>query len=64
MADYRRPGVYIEEALNTSPFESANATAVACFVGIAAKGNPQQATRVDSWSDFVQKFGGFDGVPW
>ncbi len=64
MPDYRRPGVYIEEALNTSPFESANATAVACFVGITPKGNPSIATRVDSWSDFVQKFGGFDGVPW
>ena len=64
MADYRRPGVYIEEALNTSPFESANATAVACFVGIASKGNPAIATRIDSWSDFVQKFGGFDSVPW
>lgn len=64
MPDYRRPGVYIEEALNTSPFESANATAVACFVGLAPKGDPQVATRIDSWSDFVQKFGGFDLVPW
>ena len=64
MTDYRRPGVYLEEALSTSPFESANATAVACFVGIASKGNPLTATRVDSWTDFVQKFGGFDGVPW
>jgi hypothetical protein len=64
VADYRRPGVYIEEALRTSPFQSANATAVACFVGIASRGTPQVATRIDSWSDFVQKFGGFDFVPW
>jgi phage tail sheath protein FI len=64
VADYRRPGVYIEEQLSTSPFESANATAVACFVGVTSKGTPLTAMRVDSWSDFVQKFGGFDLVPW
>ena len=64
MAEYRRPGVYIEEKLATSPFESANATAVACFVGVASKGEPFVATRCESWSDFVQKFGGFDLVPY
>jgi len=63
VADYRRPGVYIEEKLATSPFESANATAVACFIGVASKGEPFAAIRCDSWSDFVQKFGGFDLVP-
>jgi len=62
VSDYRRPGVYLEEALQTQPTFGGSAVATAAFSGVAPKGPINQATRVDSWSDYVQKFGGFDTI--
>ena len=63
MSDYRRPGVYLEERLQTQPTQSGSVSAVGVFVGVAPKGDAFTAVRVDSWSDYVQQFGGFDQVP-
>jgi hypothetical protein len=62
VSDYRRPGVYLEEVLQTSPNQSGTANAVAVFAGVAPKGDAGVAVRVDSWADYAQKFGGFDTV--
>lgn len=62
MSDYRRPGVYLEEVLQTSPNQTGTANAVAVFAGVAPKGPANVATRVDSWADYAQQFGGFDTV--
>lgn len=62
MSDYRRPGVYLEEVLQTSPNQQGTANAVAVFAGVAPKGDAGVAVRVDSWADYSQKFGGFDTV--
>lgn len=57
---YLRPGVYLEERLQQSPTQAGSATAVGVFAGVTAKGPIQTAVRVDSWTDFVALFGGFD----
>ena len=62
MSDYRRPGVYLEEVLQTSPTQQGTANAVAVFAGVAPKGDAGVAVRVDSWADYTQKFGGFDPI--
>jgi len=65
---YRRPGVYLEERLQTQPVQAGGATAVGVFAGVTAKGpfddvqHVPVATLVSSWSDFVQKYGGFDPI--
>jgi len=56
--------VYLEERLGTAPNEVPNVTSVAVFIGLAAKGPVGQAVRIDSWTDFVDKFGAFSGVPY
>lgn len=70
---YRRPGVYIEESLLMSPADVGTSLSTACFIGAAPKGaldvdpitgNPEYVpVRVDSWSDYNNKFGGFEGGP-
>lgn len=59
-AIYRRPGVYLEESLLISPSDVAGTFTVAAFVGCAGKGPANLPTRVESWSDYVTIFGGFE----
>jgi hypothetical protein len=57
MPSYLSPGVYVEEVPSGSrPIEGVG-TAVAAFVGFAAKGPFNTATLVTNWSQFVQTFG-------
>ena len=60
---YRRPGVYISESLLVSPGTTSSATTVACFVGCTEKGPQNDPILVESWSDYVSIFGGFNPVP-
>lgn len=56
----KRPGVFLNETL--TPLASsgdAGGPAVATFVGTNAAGGPIDPTLVNSWSQFVQTFGGF-----
>lgn len=59
-AIYRRPGVYLEESLLISPSDVAGTFTVAAFVGVAGKGPANIPIRVESWSDYVTVFGGFE----
>ena len=59
-AVYRRPGVYLEESLLISPSDVAGTFTVAAFVGVSSKGPANIPIRVESWSDFVTVFGGFE----
>ncbi|MDG4786281.1 phage tail sheath subtilisin-like domain-containing protein [Micromonospora sp. WMMD1102] len=57
MPSYLSPGVYVEEVPSGSrPIEGVG-TAVAAFVGFAARGPFNSATLVTNWSQFVQTFG-------
>ena len=59
MPTYLAPGVYMEEVdKGPKPIEAV-ATAVAGFVGIAARGPLNKAISVNSWSDYVRIFGGY-----
>jgi phage tail sheath protein FI len=59
MPNYLSPGVYVEEVeAGSRPIEGVG-TAVAAFVGLAAKGTFNEATLVTNWSQFVETFGDF-----
>lgn len=59
MPQYLSPGVYVEEVeAGSRPIEGVG-TAVAAFVGLAARGPFNQPTQVTNWSQFVQTFGDF-----
>jgi uncharacterized protein len=59
MPTYLSPGVYVEEVeAGARPIEGVG-TAVAAFVGLAAKGPFDTPTLVSSWSQFTQTFGEF-----
>ena len=61
MATYLTPGVYVEE--NLAPPNSgsgAASLAVGAFVGLAPKG-PTIPTKVRTWAQYVNLFGGFNG---
>jgi len=59
MATYLSPGVYIkEEEAGSRPIEGVG-TAVAAFIGLAAKGPVNTPTQVANWSKFTELFGGF-----
>ena len=59
MPTYLSPGVYIEEVpAGSRPIEGVG-TAVAAFVGLAAKGDFNKPTLVSNWSQFTQTFGDF-----
>lgn len=61
--NYRKPGVYLEEApLNNPPSEVGAANAAGVFVGVTQKGPINDPIRIESWSDFVTLFGGFSSV--
>lgn len=59
MPQYLSPGVYIEEVeAGSRPIEGVG-TAVAAFVGLAARGPANAPTLVTNWSQFTQTFGDF-----
>jgi hypothetical protein len=59
MADYKRPGVYIQESLTPlTQASSAPGQATAVFPGAHQQG-PTTPTLISSWSQFVQIYGGF-----
>ena len=59
MPTYLSPGVYVEEVSSGSkPIEGVG-TAVAAFVGFAAKGPFNQPSLVTNWTQFTQAFGDF-----
>src|SRR5258707_3270112 len=54
------PGVYIEELPSGTHTITGVATSIAAFIGWAAQGPANEATLVQSWSDFANQFGGLD----
>ncbi len=60
MSAFTYPGVYIEEIPSAVHTITGVATSIAAFVGWAAEGPTSQATLVQSWSDFENRFGGLD----
>src|SRR5256885_731356 len=59
MPTYLSPGVYVEEVeAGSRPIEGVG-TAVAAFVGFAARGPFNTPTLVTNWSQFTQTFGDF-----
>ena len=59
MPQYLSPGVYVEEVeAGSRPIEGVG-TAVAAFVGLAARGPVNAPTLVTNWSQFTQTFGEF-----
>ena len=59
MPNYLSPGVYVEEVpAGSRPIEGVG-TAVAAFVGLAARGPTNAPMLITNWSQFVQTFGDF-----
>src|SRR3984893_17432753 len=59
MPTYLPPGVYVEEVeAGSRPIEGVG-TAVAAFIGLAARGPFNEPVQVTNWSQFVQAFGDF-----
>src|SRR4051794_5265797 len=59
MPTYLSPGVYVEEVeAGQRPIEGVG-TAVAAFVGFAAKGPLNTPTLITNWTQFTQTFGEF-----
>ena len=59
MPQYLSPGVYVEEVeAGSRPIEGVG-TAVAAFVGLAARGPANAPTLVTNWSQFTSTFGEF-----
>lgn len=57
---YGRPGVYVNERLLPAPINAlGTAQAAGAAVGVFAQG-PETVTLVNSWYDFVKKFGGYN----
>src|SRR5580692_8300357 len=54
------PGVYIEELPSAVHTITGVATSIAAFIGWAPQGPTDQATLVESWSDYQTQFGGLD----
>ena len=60
MTGYGRPGVYITERLLPAPLTStATTSAAGACIGTFARG-PVTVTRVSSWYEFANRFGGYD----
>lgn len=60
---YRRPGVYLEESqFNNPPANIGSSQAAAVFVGAAQKGPVGDPVRVESWSDYIALYGGFNRI--
>lgn len=61
MANFARPGVYIQEVALQQAVQPANtANAVGAFVGALPKGNTTAPVLVSTWTDFVKAFGGLN----
>ena len=61
MANFARPGVYIQEVALQQAVQPANtANAVGAFVGVLPKGNTTAPVLVSTWTDFVKAFGGLN----
>lgn len=60
MTTARYPSVSIEQTSSAVPTISPVATSIGAFVGWAAQGPTDGATRVQSWSDYQRAFGGLD----
>src|SRR5687768_5024689 len=59
MPNYLSPGVYVEEVeAGSRPIEGVG-TAVAAFVGLAARGPTNAPTLITTWAQFVNIFGDF-----
>lgn len=59
MPQYLSPGVYVEEVeAGSRPIEGVG-TAVAAFVGLAARGPFNQPNLITNWSQYVQLYGDF-----
>ncbi|NUR24983.1 MAG: phage tail sheath family protein, partial [Catenulispora sp.] len=59
MAPYLSPGVYVEEVeAGSRPIEGVG-TAVAAFIGLAARGPAHTPTLVTNWTQFTNAFGEF-----
>jgi len=59
MPNYLSPGVYVEEVeAGSRPIEGVG-TAVAAFVGLAARGPTNAPTLITNWAQFVNVFGDF-----
>jgi hypothetical protein len=59
MPNYLSPGVYVEEVeAGSRPIEGVG-TAVAAFVGLAARGPANSPTLVTNWNQFTSTFGEF-----
>jgi len=59
MPTYATPGVYFERVDNASQAVAALRTDIAGFVGITQKGPVHQATKVESWQQFLSTFGSY-----
>lgn len=60
MADYKTPGVYVEEVSKFPPSVASVATAIPAFIGVSAKcpkGQENKPVKVTSLVDFESKFG-------
>ena len=61
MANFARPGVYIQEVALQQSVQPANtANAVGAFVGALPKGFTTAPVLVSTWTDFVKAFGGLN----
>lgn len=59
MANYARPGVYVEEYLNpVSDVVVAPGASAAAFVGVSSGGGPVGPIQITSWSQYQALFGG------
>lgn len=61
MPSYKRPGVYAEEVLNLSSAISPAGGSIAAFVGANLRG-PTTPVYIQSWSEYLARFGGFQGA--
>lgn len=64
MATYLRPGVFVEETLQTLTNSSLSDStdAIPTFVGTSTKGGPTTPTLITSWSQFVALYGDIKGA--
>jgi len=61
MANFARPGVYIQEVALQQAVQPANtANAVGAFAGALPKGKTTAPVLVSTWTDFVKAFGGLN----
>ncbi|HEY2471700.1 MAG TPA: Ig-like domain-containing protein [Terracidiphilus sp.] len=60
MPTFTYPGVYIEELSSGVHAITGVATSIAAFIGWAPQGPVDEATMVESWSEYQSIFGGLD----